>query len=327
MKKGLPFLSLVWAVFLSGCAFNFSLFPSTEPFKEKVLEGEGEKKVLLMDLSGTLSFSEEVGGSYLKKGVPKVANFVEALRKAERDDKVAGLVIRVNSPGGTVASSDVLYHEIKRFREKKKVPVYAHIMELGASGAYYASCGAERIYISPAAVTGSIGVLAMKFNVQGLMGKIGVEDEVYKSAQMKDFWSPFRPSTPEEKAMMQGIIDSLYGRFLGVVYEGRKQVLSKDEVKSLADGRVFTARDALRLKLVDGVQYLEETIEEVKKAQALKEAKVVVYYRPGTYKSNIYSELSGPVSQFGASQAGLLEVAARELELLGEVKFLYMWNP
>jgi len=325
MKKQLPFFSALIAVFLfTGCAFNISLIPSVRPFEEKVIEGEGDAKILVMDISGTLSFSEEVGGSRLRAGVPKVANFTEALRKAEKDEKIKGLIIRINSPGGTVASSDVFHHEIKRFKEKKKIPVYAHIVEVGASGAYYAAGAADKIYISPAAITGSIGVLAMKFNVQGLMGKIGVEDEVYKSADKKDFWSPLRPSTPEEKEMLQGIINGLYERFLDIVYEGRRQVLSREEVKALADGRIFTAGEALELKLVDGVGHLDESIEEMKKASGIKEAKIVVYQRPGSYKSTIYSELSDITP---GAEAGLLALAARELEFMGEVKFFYLWNP
>jgi len=289
-----------------------------------VIEGEGEAKILVLDISGTLSFREETGGSRLRAGVPKVANFAEALRKAEKDEKIKGLLIRVNSPGGTVAASDVFYHEIERFREKKKVPVYAHITEVGASGAYYAASAADKIYMSPAAITGSIGVIAMKFNVEGLMGKIGVEDEVYKSADKKDFWSPFRPSTPEEKEMLQGVINSLYERFLDAVYAGRKDRLSREELRGLADGRIFTSGDALKVRLVDGVGHLDESIEEMKKSLGIEEARIIIYQRPGSYKSTIYSELSEMIP---AAEPGLLALAARELELMGEVKFLYLWNP
>jgi protease-4 len=251
----------------------------------------------------------------------KVAYFREVLRKAEADSNVAGVVIRINSPGGTVSASDAIYHEIIRFRQKRNVPVYAYIMEIGASGGYYVACAAERIVASPTAITGSIGVVAMKLNIEGLLSKIGISNETYKSGPKKDFWSPFRPSTPEEQQMFQEIIDKLYVRFVNVVQLNRQKYLTEQQVKTLADGRIMTAGDAAMVKLIDQVAYLDDTVESMKKSLNLKKAKVVTYSRPKDFKSNIYSEM-----QITPHVINLISINSDELALFSGTQFMYLWS-
>jgi protease-4 len=319
-------LFVVLLVF-SGCSgLNISLLPRTEPLEEKVLEGEGRPKVLLIDLDGVISFKEESEKMLLRKGPSKVAFFREALLKAKADPDMAGVIIRINSPGGSVAASDTIYHEIMSFREKRKIPVYAYIMELGASGGYYVASAADRIIASPTAITGSIGVIAIKFNLEGLLSKIGVSEETYKSGPKKDFWTPFRPSTAEEKKMLQEIIDKLYARFLDVIYLGRQKVLNTEEIKALSDGRILTAGDALEAGLIDQMSYLDDTIDTMKKALNVGDVKVVTYVRPKTFKSNIYSGY--PEMPFQGSQViNLISINADDLALFSGVQFMYLWNP
>lgn len=323
MKRSL-FLLVISLLVLSGCAV--SLLPKTKPLEEKTLEGEGKHKILLVDLDGMISFKEKSGYMGLEKKPSMVSFFREALLKAGSDPDISGVVIRINSPGGTVAASDAIYHEIMSFREKKKVLVYAQITELGASGGYYVASAADRIAASPSAVTGSIGVIAMKINVQGLLSKIGVSEETYKSGPKKDFWSPFRPTTEDEKKMLQEIIDSLYARFLDVVFASRQKVLTKAEVKTLADGRVLTAGDALKAKLIDQVSYLDETIDAMKKSLHIRKARVVTYLRPGTFKSNIYSESPGKTLS-GPQVINLLSINADEFPFSPGLQFMYLWEP
>jgi protease-4 len=326
MKKRaiLLFISLMaLSLALSGCTLvNISVAPKEKPLEEKVLEGEGKQKILLLDLDGTISFKEESGRLGIGKKPSKVSFFREALRKAENDTDVAGVILRINSPGGTVAASDTIYHEVMRFREKRKVPVHAYIMELGASGGYYVASAADRIVASPAAITGSIGVIAVKLNIEGLLTKIGVSDETYKSGPKKDFWLPFHPSTPEEKEMLQGVIDRLYGRFLEVVYRSRHKVLTEAEVRALADGRIMTADEALKAKLIDEVAYLEDEIGSMKKSLGIEKAKVVTYARPAAFRPDIYS---GAPFQ-GPQVINLISINADEL-LPSGVRFMYLWNP
>ncbi len=320
MKKNILLLVFSLSV-LSGCAV--SLLPETKPLEEKVLEGEGKPKILLVDLDGVISFKDETDGLKLKSRPSKVSFFREALLKAEADSDIAGVIVRINSPGGTVSASDTIYHEIMRFKEKRRIPVHAYIMELGASGGYYVAAASDRIIASPTAIAGSIGVIAMKFNIEGLLSKIGVSDETYKSGPKKDFWSPFRPSTAEEKKMLQDIIDKLYARFVEVVYANRKKLLTEGEVRTLADGRILTAGEALDARLIDQVAYLDETIDAMKKTLNIGKARVITYIRPRTFTSNIYSEMP----QTGPQVINLISINAEELSLFSGAQFMYLWNP
>ncbi len=323
MKRGFLLFVLSLLV-LSGCTgLNVSLLPPLKPLEEQVLEGKGKPKILLLDLDGVISFKEETDGLKIQKSPSKVAFFREALRKAEEDLEIAGVIVKINSPGGTVTASDTIYHEIMSFRQKKKIPVNAYIMELGTSGGYYVASASDRIIASPTAVTGSIGVIAMRFNLEGLFSKIGVSEETYRSGPKKDFWSPFRPTTAEEQKMLQDMIDKLYARFVGVVYANRQKLLTEQQVKALADGRILTAGEALETKLIDQVSYLDETIDSMKKALRIEQARVVTYVRPKTFKSNLYSEM--PLA--GPQVINLISINAEELSLFPRVQFMYLWNP
>jgi protease-4 len=321
--KGNAVIAAFFLFILTGCAINLSLIPATKPLEEKVLEGKGKPKILLVDLDGVISFKDETDGLQLKSRPSKVAFFREALLKAADDPRIAGVIVRINSPGGGVTASDTIYHEIMNFKQKRKIPVYAYIMELGTSGGYYVASASDRIIASPTAITGSIGVIAMKLNIEGLFSKIGVSEETYKSGPKKDFWSPFRPSTEEEKRMLQGIIDGLYMRFVEVVYSNRQKVMAEQAVKNLADGRIFTAGQALESRLIDQVAYLDEAIDIMKRSLNIEQAKVVTYSRPKTFKSNIYSETPLP----GGQVINLISINGSELSSFSGVQFMYLWNP
>jgi protease-4 len=251
-----------------------------------------------------------------------VAEFKEALKRAEADDAVIGVVLRINSTGGTVTASDILHHELVRYKKERGVRVVACLMDVGTSGAYYVATAADEIMAHPTSVTGSIGVMAMKFNVQGLLSRIGIEDETIKSADMKDIWSPLRPNTPEEREILQSIINTLHKRFIDVVADGRKS-LTREEVKELADGRVFTADEAISSGLIDGVGYLNEAVEGIKASAGIEKASVIIYYRPGTYKGSVYSG----VPSFAPEVVNLIAVNGEGLAAPAGVEFMYLWAP
>jgi len=295
MKKCIFCLIPLLVVFLSGCAFvNVPLYTSAQPLQEKVLEGGGKTKILLVDLSGIISESEKAGPSLWTEEVPLLARLKEELQKAENDKAVAALIIRINSPGGTVTASDTIYHEVMEYKKRTGVRVTACITGLGTSGAYYVAAAADEIIAIPTAVTGSIGVIAMRFDVRDLLTKIGVATETVKSGDKKDLWSPFRPSTPQETEIMQRIIMQLYSRFVDVVASGRKGVLNRSEILKLADGRIYTADQALEAKLIDRIGYLDDAIAATKKSLNVSEAAVIAYQRPGSYRGTIYSGMAAP---------------------------------
>ena len=323
LSRWLSFLVPVLLIFpLSGCAFvNVPLMSSMRPLEEKVVDGEGRVKILILDVTGAISEDRRRGPAFSEN--PSIVDeFREELKKAESDPRIGALIIRINSPGGTVTASDILHHEILRYKKKTGKPVVACLMDVAASGGYYVAMAADEVIAHPTTITGSIGVIAVKFNVQELFNKIGVGQETIKSGEMKDILSPFRPSTAEEKKILQEAIDQLYGRFVDVVAAGRKG-LDRPAVARLADGRFYTAQQALDHKLVDRIGYLDETIERVKSQLKVSEASVVVYSRPGTYKGTIYSGLTGG----GSPVFNLISIYGENLLSSQGVRFLYLWAP
>jgi len=308
---------------LSGCTlFNINIFSPVKPLEEKVIEGEGRPKLLLLDIAGFIS-EKEPDGAHLAKQKPSiVSRLKESLRKAEKDEDIAGVILRINSPGGTVTASDIIYHEIKGFENRKKVPVYTCITGLGTSGAYYIATASDLITAHPTAVTGSIGVILLNFNLEGLLGKIGVTETSIKSGAKKDLMSPFRASTEEERRIMQDIIDSFARRFLDVIMARKNNQLERQELEKLADGRVYTAEQAVAAKLIDRTEYLDDTINGMKKALGIKEARVVSYYRSGDYRGSIYSA----PDTGAASGVNLVNINADGLEMLSSPQFLYLWR-
>ena len=307
---------------LAGCSvLSIDLQPRIRPLDEETVEGKGTAKILLLDLSGMLS--DETFSLSLTAPAPRVpilARVQEELRKAEKDERIKGLVIRINSPGGTMTASDTLYHEIYEFKKRTKMPVIAAIMDVGASGGYYVALAADTIVAHPTSITGSIGVVMLTLNAQGLMEKIGVAPLAIKSGPMKDAGSPFRDLTPEERAVFQGVIDDMYGRFVKLVVQSRK--IPETRVREFADGRVYTADQALSLGLVDRIAYLDEALVMAKKAAGVEEARVVVYHRPKEYAASIYATV--PVPPVVADNA-LNRIAG----MLGSTgpRFMYLWWP
>ena len=305
-----------------GCAFvNVSLYQPALPLQEKVIEGEGPGKVLVMDVSGVLSYEEQNEEGSFREKVSLVARVKEELGKAATDDEIKALVLRIQSPGGTVNASDLIHHEIREFKKKRNVVVVACFLGMATSGGYYIATAADHIVAQPTTLTGSIGTIALKFNVEGLMEKVGVAEETVKSGDKKDMWSPFRPATSEEKKILQSIIDEYQNKFLEVVRAGRKNMTEADLAK-VNDGRVFSGSQALKLRLVDQLGYLNDAVQWAKNAVGMEQARVVMYYRPGTYVDNIYSMSQGEAW----SWAELLQRG----ELLPQRQtpyFMYLWLP
>jgi protease-4 len=314
---------LALAVWLcAGCSslVSIDLSPRIRPLEEETVEGEGRDKILLVDLSGVLA-EESVSFSITTPPprVPLLARVREELKKAEKDDRVKAVILRINSPGGTITASDVLYREITAFKAKKKVPVIAAIMDVGASGGYYAALAADTIVAHPTTVTGSIGVIMLTVNAQGLLEKIGVAPVAIKSGDKKDAGSPFRPLTDDERRVFQAVIDEMHGRFVHLIVESRK--LSEERVRTLADGRIYTAAQARALGLVDRLGYMDDVVDTAKKAARLDEARVVVYHRPKEYRATFYSSAPAPP----VAEATLGHLAT----VLGGIgpRFLYLWLP
>ena len=184
---------------VSGCGgINFNLWPDrTKPLKERVLEGKAEGKVAIIPITGFIS--ESPRRELIGKEPSLVQEVVAQLRLAEKDPEVKAVLLKVASPGGTVTASDLLYHEIMAFKERKKAKIIVMMMSTAASGGYYVSLPADVIYAHPTTITGSIGVIFLRPTVTTLMDKVGVTVEINKTGKNKDMGSPYRTASPEEK--------------------------------------------------------------------------------------------------------------------------------
>ena len=194
--------------------------PSEEPLKEFTVEGTEKGKVLVIPVTGFLS--DAPGKGLLERRPSVVQEVVSQLRRAEKDREVRAVVLEINSPGGSITASDILYRELMDFKERTGAAVVAALMDVAASGAYYLALSADRIVAHPTTVTGSVGVILVKPKVMGLMEKLGLAVEVDKSGRDKDIGSPFRPSTAEEQEIFRDLVDKLGGRFIALVAIHRK---------------------------------------------------------------------------------------------------------
>ena len=290
------------------------------PLKETVLEGEGTEKILLIDLQGVINNQKDQAFTGATTALGMVEQVREIVSKAEKDDAIKALLIKMNSPGGTVTASDIILHELVTYKEKYGISVYVHVMDLAASGGYYIALAGDEIIAHPTSLIGSIGVIALKVNMENLMAKIGVDWEVVKSGDKKDFMSPFRSFTVEERKLFQNTIDNFHTRFVTLIAEHRSE-LDLDEVKPLADGRVYDSKQAMDLNLIDRIGYISDTVERIRLKLEKPDLKVVTYQRQGDYKSNLYSNTpQPPVFNLINLDIGLDKSTLSPY-------FLYLWMP
>ena len=305
---------------VTGCA-HLHFGPLMEPLEEKVLSGDGADKILILDVEGVISNQAKKSMTGFQVEIGMIEKVREILSRAEKDKAIKALMVRINSPGGTVTSSDIIHHELKKFKERNNVKIYASIIDLAASGGYYIAVAGDKIIAHPTSLSGSIGVIAMIVNLEELFNKVGVDWEIVKSAEKKDFLSPFRALTKEERVLFQETIDSFHNRFVQIVADNRKE-LNIPSVKELADGRIFTAQEARDNKLIDEIGYLDDVISLIKKDLQLSNPRIVMYHRPGQYKTNMYSSLPGsPIINFLNINLGL--------DMMGGAgpRFMYLWLP
>ena len=312
----------VLAVMISGCSLvTLDLTPRIRPLQEQTVEGSGRAKILLLDVSGFLS---EVGASPVVVGtapprVPLLVRLREELKKAAEDPDVRALLVRINSPGGTVTAADIIHEELEGWKRETGRPVVAVMLDVAASGGYYVALAADTIVAHPTSVTGSIGVIMFSLNAEGLMQKVGLSAGAIKSGERKDMGSPFRTLTDEERKIFQGVIDNLYAQFVAKLVAGRR--LPPETARSVADGRIYTAQQALALNLVDRVGYMPDAIDAARRAAGVDEARVVVYHRPRDYRATYYASAQAAAP---GPDVPLLELAT----LLGAgPRFLYLWWP
>lgn len=323
-SRGLLILALLPA--LCGCVMVVSpldWFGGERALQEYTIRGEGDAKILVTSITGFISDRPRSSAFGLVRRPSTVARLVAELRKARKDAAVKAVIVRIDSPGGGVAASDAIYHRLQAFSRETGRPVIALLGGVAASGGYYIACAAETIIAHPTTITGSIGVIIASLDVSGLMDKLGLEAQVYISGPNKDLLSPVAPTTPEERRIINAVLHDLFQRFVRVVKTNRD--LAEERMKIITDGRIFSARTALELGLVDRIGRLQDAIALAREQAGLEQARVVVYRPPGGAAASVYSSL-GAAPGGGVPEIHVLPV---DLPLFGAAgpRFLYLWRP
>ncbi|MGD0275664.1 MAG: signal peptide peptidase SppA [Syntrophales bacterium] len=288
MRK-IYFLAVIFIlVLLTGCSGpRINLFgEEMKPLKEYTLEGTGSDKILLIPVNGIISDASR--RSFMMTSPSIVQQIVSQLNKAEKDKHVKAVLLKINSPGGTITASDLLYHEIFAYKQRTGTKIVAAMMDMATSGAYYIVLPSDMIIAHPTTVTGSVGVIFIQPKVGGLMDKIGVGVDVQKHGKNKDMGSPFRVSTEEELKLMQKAVNDFGERFINLVQKHRNP--QQSSLEEIATARIFLADDALRLGIVDKIGYLSDAVAESKKMAGIPDdARVVVYRRVEFPEDNYYN--------------------------------------
>ena len=260
-------------------------------------------KIIVIPLSGTIT----TAGSSLFSGSTITPDLVRNyLAKAESDRAVKAIVLRIESPGGEIEPCQEILWEIERVKETK--PIVVTMRGMAASGGYYISTQADKIVALPTTMTGSIGVISTVINIEGLLEKLGIQIETFKGGKYKDMYWGFRELTPEEEEIMQQMIDEYYEQFVDVVAEGRG--LSKEEVRNLATGQLYTGTEAKELGLVDELGDLDTAIDLAAELADIEAPTVEYYYkRPGLIRRLLLGFAD-------AIQARILGLSAQDMVLL-----------
>ena len=328
MGKMLRGLFLLFALIgmVAGCkpsAILIQPVSSNRGLRERIIQQDAgwfvSDKIAVIDVDGVLMNGRRSG--MFGGGENPVSLFVEKLDRAENDIDVKAVVLRLNTPGGTVSASDAMYHALSEFKSKSKKPVVGCMLGTAASGGYYLACGCDRIVAQPSCITGSIGTIMQTVSFAGTMEKLGIKAVAIKSGDLKDLASPMKELRADEKEVLQNIITQFYEQFLTVIRQGRKE-LKPDKLRKLADGRVFTAKEAMEEGLIDRIGYPKDAIAWAKEMAGVGKSKVVIYQRPIGYKPNVYGSALNPI-EVGA----LVNVKLPHWLRAEGPQFLYLWQP
>ena len=258
-------------------------------------------------------FGDRIGVVDLDGVILSPQPVVSQLKKFADDSSIKAIILHVNSPGGGVAASEEIYREVKRVREEKKKQVVVSIETVGASGAYYIASASNKIYADQGSIVGSIGVIAEWVNYGDLLKWAKLKSIVFKTGEFKDTGNPTRELTPAEQAYMQSLIDNMFGQFVHAVADGRG--MKFDDVKAIANGKVWTGEQALSMKLIDNVGDFEAAVKDTAKSVGISGEPTLV--RPEKERRTLLDLMLGDVSKY---------LPDREKMLEQQVGFYYLWK-
>ena len=320
--------------FVSGCgtpSFLITPVANSNTLDEQQLQAGswGSGKVVIIPVEGVIANAKT--GGLLQPTENILSIFTQELEKAAADPAVKAVVLRVNSPGGTVTASDAMYQLVKRFKARTGKPVVASAQEVSASGAYYVSCAADRIVAQPSSLVGSIGVIFETLEFQGTLQKIGVNAGAIKSGSLKDMGSPFKMMNNTERQVFQDMVEEDFAGFIKIVTDSRPNVekpvadlteYAKPSYGGTYSGRVWSGRKAKELGLVDQLGLLEDAVTLAKTLAKAPNSGTVMYSRPYGYGGSIYAANTTPAPR----------AESLTLQLPGQSQILpsgmyYLWQP
>jgi protease IV len=297
--------TLLWVLIGGGAFFLFVLAVFTLVYL--TLRAGGA------DTAGFAGFGDRIGVVDLDGVILSPQPVVDQLKKFGDDSSIKAIILHVNSPGGGVAASEEIYREVKRIRTEKKKKIVVSIETVGASGAFYVSSAADKIFADQGSIVGSIGVIAEWMNYGDLLKWAKLKNVVIKTGEFKDTGNPARDLTPAEQAYMQSLIDNMFGQFIKAVADGRG--LKYDDVKSIANGKVWTGEEALSMKLIDSIGDFQAAVADTAKSVGIHGEPTLV--RPEENRKTLLDLMTGDISQY---------IPTREKMMEQEVGFYYLWK-
>ncbi len=321
-------LTMLWS--MAGCGpmtFVVGVTPGDQRLTYTVVDSDGQsgsQRVAIIDVTGMILNTRKSG--LLRQGDNPVSDLTEKLSAAQHDPRVAAVILRLNTPGGTVTASDAMYREIQRFKQQSHKPVVALMMDVAASGGYYVACASDTIVAYPTTVTGSVGVIMQTISFKPALDRIGIQAQALTSGPNKEAGSPLSVMTDEQRAVLQKLVDDFYARFASVVRENRPN-MPAERFDELTDGRVLSGEDAKAVGMVDELGDLRSAFARAKQLAKLEHADLVVYHRPLTYVGSPYA--AAPAVQPEApAQINLLQLNVDAMaDLEAPAGFYYLWRP
>ncbi|WP_432799976.1 signal peptide peptidase SppA [Poriferisphaera sp. WC338] len=315
---------------LVGCTgpmtFVVGMTPGDKTLKTQVVEkeaGSSGQQVAIIDVTGMIMNAPK--RSLLSEGEHPISLLREKLDYAAKDPQVRAVILRLNTPGGGVTASDAMYREVIRFKARTGKPVVALMTDVAASGGYYLACATDEIVAYPTTVTGSIGVIFQTVSLKPALTRFGVQTDAITSGPHKGAGSPLAVMTPEQRQVMQVMVDDYYKHFVDVVKKGRPN-LSEGNITMATDGRVFSGDQAVEIGLVDKIGDLQTAYESAKQRAGISRADLVMFKRPLSYIGSPYAQanLSGGSPQVNMAQ---FNVGGNMGGLGLPTGFYYLWMP
>ncbi len=331
--------TLLASLLLAACGgrtIRVDLVPVEDHLQPQIIERADASlfttdKIAMINVSGLIANMKNGGLLSMGSGQNPVSDFREQLDAIAADPSVKGVILRMNTPGGTVTASAMMYHDLLAFKAKTHKPVVVCMMDVCASGGYYLSCAGDYRIAYPTTITGSIGVIIETLNFNGTLKKLGIAEESVKSGPNKDMGSPFKPAespdaplSEHDRELLQNLVNQFYAGFKDIVKASPNHIQPADWAM-VTDGRVVSGTDAAKLGLIDQVGDIDGAIAKVKEMAHIQHAKLIAYTRSDQTKGSIYAAAPGKNIQPQINMINL-NLGISDILPRGESQFLYLWS-